>query len=296
MSPKKRLNILLADDGSQHAQAAVELLQELPLPPKSSILILRAFNSAQIPHISEFEKSLERSKEQLAGRGFRVETELKLGSAAQMILEHAEEKMPDLIVLGAKGLRSTVSILLGGVAQQVMEYASCPVLIVRAPERGFHKIALTTDGSPPSLRAARYLVKFPFPEHVEVHLLHVLPPAQVPILMEPQFGTWHTVYAVYPTLEEEESRRENEKKEGEALLKRTCSLLQRNGIDPVCKLLRGDAATEIMDYVSANQIDLIVTGSHGYGNLKSLWVGSVSRKLVHYSDCSVLIVKGPGKA
>jgi nucleotide-binding universal stress UspA family protein len=296
MSPKKRLNILLADDGSRHAQAAVELLQELPLPPKSSILVLRAFHSGQIPMISDFEKSLERSQGQLAGRGFRVETELKLGSAAQMILEHAEEKMPDLIVLGAKGLRSTVSILLGGVAQQVMEYATCPVLIVRAPNRGFHKILLTTDGSPPSLSAARYLVKFPFPERVEVHLLHVLPPVQMPVLMEPQYGTWHTVYAVYPTQEEAQVTRENETKLGETILKRTCSLLQRNGLDPICKLLRGDAATEIMDYVNANQIDLIVTGSHGYGNLKSIWVGSVSRKLVHYSDCSVLIVKGPGKA
>jgi nucleotide-binding universal stress UspA family protein len=295
MTPKRRLNILLADDGSQHAQAAVELLQELPLPPKSSILILRAFNSGQIPLIPEFEKSLERSKGQLAGKGFRVETEFKLGSAAQMILEHAEEKMPDLIVMGAKGLRSTVSILLGGVAQQVMEYATCPVLIVRAPDRGFNKVLLATDGSPSSQNTARYLGKFPLPKHVEVHLLHVLPPVQIPILMEPQYGTWHTVYAVYPTQEEEDIRREQETKQGEALLNRTCKLLQRYGIDPIPRLLRGDAATEIMEYVKARQIDLIVAGSHGYGNLRSIWVGSVSRKLVHYSDCSVLIVRGPGK-
>ena len=295
MSPKKRLNILLADDGSQHAQAAVELLQELPLPPKSSILILRAFHSGQIPLISDFEKSLERSKGQLMGRGFRVETELKLGSASQMILEHAEEKMPDLIVLGAKGLRSTVSILLGGVAQQVMEYATCPVLIVRAPQRGFRKILLATDGSPSSLSAVRYLGKFALPENVEVHVVHVLPPVQIPVLMEPQYGTWQTIYAVYPTHEEEEIRRATEKKQGETLLNRTCSLLRRNGIDPICKLVRGDAATEIMDYVKDEQIDLIVAGSHGYGNFKSIWVGSVSRKLVHYSDCSVLLVKGPRK-
>lgn len=295
MTPRKRLNILLADDGSQHAQAAVQLLQELPLPPKSSILILRAFHSDQIPMISEFEKSLERSKGQLLGRNFRVETEFKLGSAAQMILEHAEERMPDLIVLGAKGLRSTVSILLGGVAQQVMEYATCPVLIVRAPEHGFHKILLATDGSSYSQSAARYLLRFPLPEQAEIHVVHVLPPVQIPILMEPQYGTWHTIYAVYPTREEEEAQREKEKKQGEAVLAWTCGLLQRNGLHPVSRLLRGDAATEIMDYIKAEQIDLIVAGSRGYGNLKSLWVGSVSRKLVHYSDCSVLIVKGPGK-
>jgi len=59
--------------------------------------------------------------------------------------------------------------------------------------------------------------------------------------------------------------------------------------------VRGDAATEIIDYVKANQIDLIVAGSRGLSQIKSLWMGSVSRKLVHYSACSVLIVKGPRK-
>ena len=295
MTPKKKLNILLADDGSQHAQAAVELLQNIPIPTNSRIWILRAFNSGQIPLIGEFEASLERSKNQLVGRGFHVDTELKLGSAAEMILEKAEAHKQDLIVLGAKGLRSTVSILLGGVAQQVLEYAACPVLIVRAPYRGFQKILLVTDGSPSSLSAARYLGKFPLPPKLDVRVMHVLPPIQVPIMMEPHLGVWNTVYALYPTQEEAAAIRKKDAKLGEALLKRTSNLLQRAGIESTPVLVRGDAATEIMDYVKAEKIDLIVAGSRGLGNFKSLWVGSVSRKLVHYSDCSVLIVKGPGK-
>jgi nucleotide-binding universal stress UspA family protein len=103
------------------------------------------------------------------------------------------------------------------------------------------------------------------------------------------------VYAAYPTREEEALIRKKDAKAGEALLKRTSSLLQRHGIESTPVLIRGDAATEIMDYVKAEKIDLIVAGSRGLSNLKSIWVGSVSRKLVHYSDCSVLIVKGPGK-
>lgn len=295
MAPKKRLNILLADDGSQHAQAAIELLQNIPIPVKSQIWILRAFNSGQIPLIGEFEASLERSKNQLLGRGFRVDTELKLGSAAEMILEKAEAHKLDLIVLGAKGLRSTVSILLGGVAQQVMEYANSPVLIVRAPYQGFQKILLVTDGSPSSLSAARYLGKFPLPQKLDVRVMHVLPPIPIPIMMEPHYGVWSTVYAIYPTPEEEAAIRERDKALGEALLKRTSSLLQRNGIESTPVLVRGDAATEIMDYAKAEKIDLIVAGSLGLSNFKSIWVGSVSRKLVHYSDCSVLLVKGPRK-
>lgn len=296
MSPKQRLDILLADDGSLHAQAAVEFLQNIPLPEKSRILVYRAFSSGQIPGIPEFERSLERTKSRLMTCGYRVETDLQLGSASEKILEIAEERKPGLIVLGAKGLRSTVNILLGGVAQQVMEYACCPVLIVRAPSRPIGKVLVVTDGSPSSQSAARFLGKFPLPGGAEVHVMHVLPPLSMPVMVEPYLGAWQTVYVEIPGNDEETAgMRKKELKKGEELLARTCSLLQRYGIHAITVLGRGDAATEIMDYVKKHQVDLIVAGSRGFGQFKSLWMGSVSRKLVHYSDCSVLVVKQPRK-
>ena len=294
MTPKKRLNILLADDGSLHVQAAIELLHNIPLPPKSQILIYRAFNSAQIPLLPEMERSLERTKNQLLAAGYKPETELQLSAPAVGILERVKERQPDLIVLGAKGLRSTMSILLGGVAQQVVEYACCPVLIVRAPYQGLHKILLVTDGSPSSHSAARYLGRFPLPENADVRIMHVLPPIQPHVLAEPYYGAWQTIYAAYP-IEEEEALRMKEMKLGRMLLERTCNMLERYGVDSTTVLERGDAATEIIDYVHRNKIDLIVAGSRGLSNFKSLWMGSVSRKLVHYSDCSILIVKVPKK-
>lgn len=294
MSPKKRLNILFADDGSQHAQAAVELLKDLPLPPNSRILVIHAFHSGQVPLIPDFERSLARTREQLSERHFHVETELKLGPAAEMILEKAQAKKPNLIILGAKGLRATAGILLGGVAQQVVEYACCPVLVVRAPYRGLRRILFVTDGSEHSRRAAHYLTRFPLPAQ-DLHILHVMPPLRRPIMMEPYYGGWQTLYAQFPTPAEEKAIEEREAKTAQALLKRTSSLFQRHGLTPTPVLLRGDAATEILEYADMHQPDLIVAGSRGLSEFKGWWMGSVSRKLVHYSKCSVLIVKGPRK-
>ena len=295
MTPKQRLNILLADDGSQHAQAAVEWLQSIPLPPKSQISVVRAFHSGQIQLVSEFEKSLERTKAQLSSLGHRVQTELQMGHAAEKILEIAQARKSDLIVLGAKGLRSTLSILLGGVAQQVVEYACCPVLIVRAPYRGFCRVLLVTDGSPSSQSAARFFRKFPLPVDADVSILHVLPPIYTPVMMEPHHGVWQTIYAEQINPRAEEVFRKKVAKSGEAVLARTRLLLQRHGIETTSVLARGDAATEILDHAGKNQIDLIVAGSRGLSQFKSLWMGSVSRKLVHYADCSVLLVKAPRK-
>jgi nucleotide-binding universal stress UspA family protein len=295
MTPKKRLNILFADDGSQHAQAAVELLKDIPLPPNSRISVLHAFNSGQVPLIPEYERTLERTREQLSSQHFRVETELKLAPAAEMILERAQEIKPDLIILGAKGLRATAGFLLGGVAQQVVEYVCCPVLVVRAPYRGLRHILLVTDGSENSQQAARYLGKFPLPDKLDLRVMHVLPPIKRPVMMEPYYGGWQTIYAQFPTKEEETAIEEREAKIGQALLKRTSSLLQRHGLKSTSVLTRGDAATEIIEYATMHQLDLIVAGSRGLSEFKGWWMGSVSRKLVHYSKCSVLIVKGPGK-
>jgi len=295
MSPKKRLNILFADDGSQHAQAAVELIRSLPLLPYSRILVLHAFNSGQIPHISEYEQSIARTSDQFRSEGFRVETELKLSSPVDLILERAEQKKADLIVLGAKGLRSTVGILLGGVAQQVVEYAKCPVLIVRAPYCRVDHILVVVDGSAHSQYAASFLSKLPFPQDLDMRVMHVMPPIVYPVMMEPYGSGWRHVYPVYPDPAVEKAIEEKQSKAGQALLTRTSNMLQQKGFRPTTILARGDAATEIMNYADEHQMDLIVAGSRGLSQFKGILMGSLSRKLVHYSKSSVLIVKKQGK-
>lgn len=125
--------------------------------------------------------------------------------------------------------------------------------------------------------------------------MHVLPPIKHPIMMEPYYGGWRNVYAMYPSPEEEMVIEKREAKAGQALLKRTSNLLKQKGLDSTSVLTRGDAATEIIDYANTYQLDLIVAGSRGLSEFKGWWMGSVSRKLVHYSRSSVLIVKGPGK-
>ena len=102
----KRMKILLADDGSQHAQAAVRLLLDLPLPPKSRVSVLRVFQPGQIDALRKMEQSLKHTEEQLLKGGIQAKSDLVLGYPAEMIVTTAQKMKPDLIVLGAKGLRA----------------------------------------------------------------------------------------------------------------------------------------------------------------------------------------------
>jgi len=286
------MKVLLADDGSQHAQAAVKLLREIPLPAKSYVYVLRVFPPGQSFAVGQMERNLKLTEEQLLEGELKVDAELVLGYPAEKIVEVAAKMKPDFVLIGAKGLRATLGILLGGVAQQVVEYACCPVLVVRAPYHELQHVLVVTDGSQHSQRAIRYLGKFPLPEKADVRLMHVLPPLDTPVVMEPYFGGRDTYVPLYNP-EEETKLKEQQKQEGNALLDRAHNLLLKKGIESTPVLARGDAATEIIDYADNEDIDLIVAGSRGLSPFKGWLMGSLSRKLVHYSHCSVLIVKQP---
>lgn len=75
---------------------------------------------------------LETARAEAEGAGVRnVETFASQGDAADAILDVAEEKRADLIVVGNKGMTGAKRFLLGSVPNKVSHHAPCSVLIVR---------------------------------------------------------------------------------------------------------------------------------------------------------------------
>lgn len=52
---------------------------------------------------------------------------------------------------------------------------------------------------------------------------------------------------------------------------------------------------EVVDYAKSIEAGLIVIGSRGFGDLKSLLLGSTSHRISHLSPCDVLIIKTKGE-
>jgi nucleotide-binding universal stress UspA family protein len=65
------------------------------------------------------------------GVKFVAETILDVASAADPIVNYAESKKADLIVIGTKGRTGLKRLLLGSVASGVVTHARCPVLVSR---------------------------------------------------------------------------------------------------------------------------------------------------------------------
>ena len=76
-------------------------------------------------------KLLEQCKNQAQSNNVAVETLLKLGDYAQVIIDTADQNDYDLIVMGSRGLSVFKELLLGSVSFKVMHHAKCPVMVVR---------------------------------------------------------------------------------------------------------------------------------------------------------------------
>ena len=302
-----QITYLVAYDGSEHSRAAISLLLDLPVrssirPERCHVTLLSVLPTQWIATHEAMQASLEEESKRLESIGYDVQVILQAGNPAATINSYAEEHQVSLIVIGAIGLRSALNILLGGVAQQVVEYSTRPVLVVRAPYNGLKKVLLVVDGSESSHKAMEYLTPASeegphkrlawLPSDADVSLMHVLPP---PFSDEATLRAWALgPEALYPApvISIDRSAVEAaEERSGEELLQKVVHQLGTAEIDVHTILKRGDAANEIIRQIHEDQINLVVCGSRGLSAVTGWLLGSVSRKLVHYAGCSVLIVK-----
>jgi nucleotide-binding universal stress UspA family protein len=284
-------NILLADDGSPHSRAAVELIADLPHSPDCVVTALRIFTPLQTAEQDSMEAALRTTSNLLAEKGLNTNVEFLLGYPSAKILEYADEHKPDLVVMGAKGLRNALGIPLGGVAMHLLEDGRFPVLIVRAPYNGLKKVLLVVDGSSCSDVACRYLSVFPLPDDVEIIVMNVVPPLVPPMIVEPFPGGMSVPPIISSVGELDEEQRIAAEMDGMRIIKATIESLANHGIHATAQLSRGDAAEEIISFARDQAIDLIIAGSRGLGAVRGWLMGSVSRKLAHYSGCSVMIAR-----
>jgi nucleotide-binding universal stress UspA family protein len=80
---------------------------------------------------ADAEATLAEAQELAAGGGVPVQRYARQGDAADAILDVAEERSADLVIVGNKGFTGAKRFLLGSVPNKVSHHAPCSVLIIR---------------------------------------------------------------------------------------------------------------------------------------------------------------------
>jgi nucleotide-binding universal stress UspA family protein len=91
---------------------------------------LRPRDRALVDESSDATALVEAEAAKVEAAGLKVKRYVRVGDAAQALLEVADEVGGDVIVVGSRGMTGASRFLLGSVPNKVSHHANCHVLIV----------------------------------------------------------------------------------------------------------------------------------------------------------------------
>jgi len=122
--------ILVATDGSKYSEAAsLEAIGIAKRTGSNLIILSVATKNANLPAAK---KSVDKVRQVAEKEGLKVETLTPKGTPYQVIVNTAERKNTDLIVVGSHGRTGLEKLLMGSVTERVIGHAGCAVLVVKA--------------------------------------------------------------------------------------------------------------------------------------------------------------------
>jgi nucleotide-binding universal stress UspA family protein len=283
---KDRMKILIAYDGSDVAESAIDDLKRAGLPRRAEAIVLTIAEEL-IPAPTSiggvettFAKSLlEEEKDSLALArrarsriqqlfpGWEILAEAGIGSPGSEIITMADEWRPDLIVVGS-------------VSQKVVNEARCSVRVARGrivepdvPAR----IIVGVDGSEEADAAVEEIASRNWPGGSEVRIVNsawTIPSASDPGTAV-NFAEWVA----------QETERVNKVVEGAA------DKLRSAGLKVSIVVKEREPKALLCSEAEGLMADCIFVGARGMGRLERFLIGSVSSGVAARAHCSVEVVR-----
>ncbi len=146
----------------------------------------------------------------------------------------------------------------------------------------YKKILAGLDGSKHGIEATRAAVELARNFDAELHLLTVTRPYKVSPKLRQFLEAENLLGEPKYVMDEMTNTIVSEAKD----------LATKAGLKGVKAVVReGKPARALLEYAKGNDIDLIVVGSRGVGELDAALLGSVSQKIGMLSECTVMIVR-----
>jgi nucleotide-binding universal stress UspA family protein len=271
----KLQTILLATDGSEYSEGAVREAINFAKQCASTIYaisVVPTMSDYEGFSVQQVEESLvAKAKEQLAQlkaraekEGAKCETIIAQGEPYKCIVDAAEAKNVDMIVVGRRGKRNLTKLLVGEIAAKVIGYSSRKVLVVpRAAQITYQNILVATDGSSNSEAAVAEAVA-----------------------IAKQCGGKLIALSSIRTIYEQENATAN--------VNKAAALAQQEGVAVETLTPMGRSYEAIVEAAGGRGVDLIVVGTYGKTGLTKILMGSSTERVIGLAGCAVMVVKGSG--
>jgi nucleotide-binding universal stress UspA family protein len=317
---RARMKLLIAYDGSECAEAALDDLQRAGLPDDAEALVvavtevwlpppppsvyevveeaLAAHTPAELqreyvnssPPVVEARGLAESARERLRKNfpAWEVRAESWYGSPAREVLRRAQEWGPDLIVVGSHGRSGFGRFVMGSVSQKVLNEARASVRVARGRvevEPKPVRILVGVDGSPGSAGAVRGAAARAWPKDSE---------ARVCIVDDPVVAPVGVVGLIPPLRVLVEAENEAELGWVRETVEGAVRQLSAAGLAATPLITTGDPRRVLVEEAERWGADCIFVGSHRFGNrVERLLLGSVAAAVAARAHCSVEVVREP---
>lgn len=149
----------------------------------------------------------------------------------------------------------------------------------------FERILFPTDFSEPSMKVLDYIPALQEAGTREVVLVHVIDQKEATLIASGGHGFLGTV----PDQETEVQSQLRDEIQHRVIATRRA--LERRGLNVVLRMPIGSPGKEIVAAADAEQVSLIVIGSHGRSNIRERLLGTVSEYVIKNAHQPVLVIK-----
>jgi nucleotide-binding universal stress UspA family protein len=308
------MKILIAYDGSECADAALEDLKNAGLPKTAEAMVMsladvflpppldeeidntfpmtvpagvrRAHERAE-RKLKQAEMMAKRASEEVKKRfpGWRVRHEALADSPAWAIIRTADQWEPDLIVVGAHG-HSVLGgrLILGSISQRVLYEAHCSVRIARGrPEDtdSALRLLIGMDNSTYAGAAVEAVCGREWRAGTDVRLLAVVDTvmAITPDPSEPSVIKWIEVGD------------EENWDQVRQIFEPSADKLRAAGLNAAVMIRRGNPIEQILEEAASWGADSVFVGAKGTRGIDRILLGSVSSAVAARAHCSVEVVR-----
>jgi nucleotide-binding universal stress UspA family protein len=298
------MRVLIAYDGSEHADAAMEDLHRAGLHDvdavvlavselwivKSEMLeaaIAERAHEAMQEHCDRAVEKSHATADRAASRlreqfpEWRIESEGAAGSAVEAIIRKAESWQADLVVVGPHTHPTLLHPLPGSVSLSVLTHAPCSVRIMRQPVEVRNdpatRLLVAVDGSESGQAVLKQVQSRAWPNGTQVFVVMVVDTRLIPVVI-PELP-------IGPTCEAW----------AQEIAGKAVEELRNNGLSASELIERGDPRRVLCKAAEDTGADGIFVGSLGLSHLPWIRLGSIATAVSLRAHCSVEVVRPKGQ-
>jgi nucleotide-binding universal stress UspA family protein len=276
--------MLVATDLSDRSERAFDRGMRLGREHAATVDLLHVVEGSPLAQIQERRQALaeEYLREWFASlpeaerSGVRLNVER--GDPFAVIIEQAQERNADLIVLGEPGKKGFKELFVGTTAERVIRHSDRPVLIVKQRAGDTYRRALVAaDFSEGCLRALGAAYKIaPSAEVLAVHAWQL-----------PAAGLGTRQAAEKAMNEDNEMLRRRIERQARDHLVAQASPPR----SPRIEMREGNPFFVIREAIASFQPDLLAMGTHARSGIAVAMVGSLAREFLVEAPCDVLVAR-----